>query len=206
MRQSIFILPDTYLCIHTAISHTSGFYLYGGKIHLAPTSLVSLGSARPAWGLLRQQEKVAEQLPFVSLDPIVLTASRWPPCQPTCSGHCTSQWSPAQTRPWSWGSVTQRPRSQCRQRLDCPRSTSGSSSGGTQVRWGAGRKKSGGPRAWGASPHPLTLSVHLRTVQPVLLWRGRGARPGRGARSPRMGQRGCTVPAGRARCTAVGLC
>ena len=143
--------------------------------------------------------------PLLTLSPCPSPRFR-PPCQPTCSGHCTSQWSPAQTRPWSWGSVTQRPRSQCRQRLDCPRSTSGSSSGGTQVRWGAGRKKSGGPRAWGASPHPLTLSLHLRTVQPVLLWRGRGARPGRGARSPRMGQRGCTVPAGRARCTAVGLC
>ena len=93
--------------------------------------------------------------PLLTLSPCPSPRFR-PPCQPTCSGHCTSQWSPAQTRPWSWGSVTQRPRSQCRQRLDCPRSTSGSSSGGTQVRWGAGRKKSGGPRAWGASPHPLT--------------------------------------------------
>ena len=101
MRQSIFILPDTYLCIHTAIPHTSGFYLYGGKIHLAPTSLVSLGSARPAWGLLRQQEKVAEQLPFVSLDPIVLTASRWPPCQPTFSHLQLHQCSPGFSIPAS---------------------------------------------------------------------------------------------------------
>ena len=50
MRQSIFILPDTYLCIHTAIPHTSVFYLYGGKIHLAPTSLVSLSSVLPSMG------------------------------------------------------------------------------------------------------------------------------------------------------------
>ena len=49
--QSIFILPDTCQCIHTAIPHTSVFHLNGGKIHLAPTSFISLGAALPSmWG------------------------------------------------------------------------------------------------------------------------------------------------------------
>lgn len=144
--------------------------------------------------------------PLLTLSPCPSPRFR-PPCQPTCSGHCTSQWSPAQTRPWLWGSVTQRPRSQCRRRLDCPRSTSGSSSGGNQVRWGAGRKKSGGTRAWGASPHPLTLSLHLRTqYSQCCCGEGGVLTQGGVLTHPGWGQRGCIVPGGRARCTAVGLC
>lgn len=96
---------------------------------------------------------------------LTLSPRSRPLCQRTCSGHCTSQWSPAQTKPWSWGSVTQRPRSQCRQRGGCPRSTSGSSSGGAQVRWGAGRKKSGQRRDQGMGrgkpPFPRSPSAHI---------------------------------------------
>ena len=81
MRQSIFILPDTYLCIHTAIPHTSVFYLYGGKIHLAPTSPVSLSSVLPSMRGSLNSSLLSHWIPLFSQPPGL------PRCGPPASPH-----------------------------------------------------------------------------------------------------------------------
>lgn len=69
------------------------------------------------------------------------------------------------------------------------------------MRWGAGRKKSGGTRAWEliAPPHPQLTSED--TVQPVLLWRG----PREGCSSPRMGTEGLHCARGKGKMFKCGI-